>query len=121
MKYLPLIPEETEIEKKALKAEIKAGQAFGKVCLGENHFFLRKKFTYLYISYSNVYRAFRRVQCVNFKIGRSDGQLQVNNIVLCSNKAELAMIDLPDEEAAKTVLKYFEENWPKVKIGKKNS
>lgn len=119
MKYLPLIAEEEIIEKNTLKAEFKEGRELGKVCLGKDHFFFKKKFTMYYISYSKIYRVFRRVQCINVKMCCSGGQIQLNNIVLCSNKAELGMIDLPNEDSAVAILSYFEENWPKVKIGVK--
>lgn len=121
MKYLPLIEDETIVDNSLLKEEFKAGRELGKVCLGKEHFFFRTKLTMNYISYSNIYRVFRRVQCVNVRMCCSNGELQLNNIVICSKATELAMVDLPNEESANAILKYFEENWPKVKIGTKSS
>lgn len=121
MKYLPLLEDEPVLEKEALVQEYKAGRELGKVCLGNDHFFFRTKLTINYISYSNIYRIFRRVQCVNVRMCCANGELQLNNIVLCSKAAELAMVDLPNEDSANAILKYFEENWPSIKIGKKTS
>jgi len=120
MKFIPFNETETIVEKDLLKSEFRAGRELGKVCLGKDHFFYKQKLSYFYISYSNIYRVFRRVQCINMKMCCSNGELQINNIVLCSKKEELVMVDLPNEDCATAILKYFEENWPNVKIGMKN-
>ena len=59
---------ETEKDAKTLKVEYKAARQFGKVALGSENFFYKDKFKVRYIPFANVYRAFRRVQCVNMKM-----------------------------------------------------
>lgn len=120
MKFLPIIELETEKDAKTLKAEYKAARQFGKVALGSENFFYKDKFKVRYIPFANIYRAFRRVQCVNMKMCCAGGQLQLQNIVLCSKKNdELCMVDLPDERAALALFEEIEKNHPEIKIGMK--
>lgn len=117
MKFIPIIDEEIDLTK--LKNEYKNGRAVGKVTLGSQHFFFKQKFSVKYIAFADIYRAFRRVQCVNVRMCCANGELQLNNIVICSKKEELAMIDFSTEKEAVAVLEYMEQNWPEIKIGTK--
>jgi len=120
MKFIPVIELETEPAKKTLKSEYKAARKIGKVALGTEHFFYREKLKLKYIPFEKVYRAFRRVQCVNMKMCCAGGQLQLQNIVLCNKKNdELCMVDLPDERAALALFEDLEKNHPEIKIGMK--
>ena len=120
MKFLPVIELETEKDAKTLKAEYKDTRKIGKVALGSENFFYKDKFKVKYIPFANIYRAFRRVQCVNMKMCCAGGQLQLQNIVLCNKKnEELCMVDLPDEKSALILFEEIEKNHPEIKIGMK--
>lgn len=120
MKFLPVSYDSEIVSDDVLKTEFKAAHQIGKVALGDNYFFYREKFKIRYIAYSNIYRIFRRVQLVNMKMCCSRGQLQIQNIVLCSKKnVELAMVDLPDEKSALALIEEMQQKIPEVKIGMK--
>ena len=51
----------------------------------------------------------------------ANGQLQLENIVLCNKKEELIQIDLPGLKAAEAVIEEIKKNNPDVKIGIKKS
>lgn len=120
MKFIPVIELDTDINSDALKTEYKAARKIGKVALGDANFFYKEKLKIRFIPFAKVHRAFRRVQCVNVKMCCAGGQLQLQNIVLCSKKNdELCMIDLPDERAALALFEDLEKNHPEIKIGMK--
>lgn len=120
MKFESLLINIEETDVAALKEEYKAGHQIGKITLGEKHFFFKKKMKAIYLPFENIYRVFRRVQLVNMKMCCSRGQLQIQNIVLCSKKNdELAMIDLPDEKAALALIEEMQKKLPELKVGMK--
>ena len=120
MKFRPVLSIEPVVEKDILAEEFKAGREFGRVCVGKDHFFYRTKLTINYISYKNVERVFRRVECIDMKMCCAAGEIQLHSIVICAADSELAAIEVPTEGCAIAILKHFEDNWPSVKIGKKS-
>ena len=121
MKFEPLIYNQDEsVSLDELKQEYKEGRQIGKICLGQQFFFFRKRFKTIYLPYTKIYRIFRRVQLIDMKMCCSKGQLQLQNIVLSTKKNEdLAMVDLPDEKAALAVIEEMQKRVPEIKVGMK--
>lgn len=117
MKFIPI--SENTAEEVLLKSEYKQSRKIGRVGLGETIFFFKNKMRINYIPIQNIYRAFRRVKCIPVRICCGKGELQLDNIVLCSKQAELVEIDLPNEKSTTAILEYLQEKNPNVKIGKK--
>lgn len=119
MKFVSIIEKENQISSDELKTEYKAARKIGKAALGENHLFCRKFLKTEFIAYSEIYRAFRRVQCIDMKMCCARGKLQLENIVLMDKKEEIFQFDLPTTSAAETVLAKLTEKNPEIKIGVK--
>ena len=117
MKFIPII--ENVVDENQLKAEYKHSQSVNHIKLGETVLFCKKGLKKYYIPIANIYRAFRRVKCIPVRINKGTGKIQLENIVLCSNKAELMEVDLPNEESVNIVLNYLQEKNSKIKIGVK--
>ena len=84
MKYIsittPALEEAPDL--KALKNEYKTARKVGRIALGTEHLFSKKWLTVKYVQYKEIYRVFRRVECVDMKMCCANGQLQLENIVL---------------------------------------
>lgn len=119
MKYIsittPVLEEAPDL--KALKNEYKTARKVGRIALGTEHLFSKKWLTVKYVQYKEIYRVFRRVECVDMKMCCANGQIQLENIVLCNKKEELIQIDLPGLKAAEAVIEEIKKNNPDVKIG----
>lgn len=116
MKYYPLT---AEIADAVLDAEYKSGREIGPITLGETCLFFKVKRKVSYIPYTDIKRAFRRVQLVGMKMCCGKGDLEVENVVLCgSNDQELAMIQLPGARAGVILLEELEKRVPGIQIGK---
>lgn len=118
MKFLS-ITETESLDEEILKSEFEQAHEIGKIKLGDNILFVKKSFKVYYVSYSNIYRAFRRIKAVPAKICCGKGEIRLEYIVLCSNKDEFCEIDLPDERASTATLEELSKKAPSIKIGKK--
>ncbi len=47
----------------------------------------------------------------------ANGEMQLNSIVICSDQAELAEIELPTERAAVGVIEHIQKNFTDITIG----
>lgn len=119
MKFLS-INENESINADTLKAEFEQAHSIGKVYIGTETLFVKKGLKIYYISFSQIYRAFRRVKAVPARICCGNGEIRLEYVVLCDNKNELCEIDLPDEKASTAVIEELSQKAPKIKIGKKN-
>lgn len=119
MKFLS-INENENIQTDILKADYEQSHEIGKVHLGNNILFVKKRLKVYYISYSEIYRAFRRVKAVPARICCGRGEIRLEYIVLCDNKNELCEIDLPEERAAVAIIEELSKKASYIKIGKKD-
>ena len=110
MKFCPLTEEEPE--KEALAADYKEAKEIGVVRLGGAHLYFRRARKVYYIPYSRICRAFRRVMLVPAKLCCGKGELQVENLVICSARGELAQIGLPGTRAAKGLMDELKKRIP---------
>lgn len=117
MKYISLTE---EVSQDCIEKDLSKAHSIGKVYLGNEILFYKKGFKYFYIPLSNVYRAFRRIKAVSTSLCCGKGEIQLQFLVLCSKKDELAEFDLPDERSAIKLLEELQQKAPKIKIGKKN-
>jgi len=120
MKYYPLT---TEVPDTVLAAEYKAGREIGGVTLGDSCMFFKVKRKVSYVPYSDISRAFRRVQLVGMRMCCGKGDLEVENIVVCGldgdgMEKELAQVQLPGARAGLARLEELENRVPGIEIGK---
>lgn len=116
MKFNPLA---SVVQEEILAAEYKSGREIGNVTLGETCMFFKVRLKASYIPYTDICRAFRRVQLVQTKMCCGKGDLQVENIVLCGkNDEELIQFQLPGARAGVIMLEELEKYGPHIAIGK---
>lgn len=109
----------SEVPVDVLAGEYKSGREIGCATLGETCLFFKVKRKVSYIPYTDITRAFRRVQLVGMKMCCGKGDLEVENIVICGEgDQELAMIQLPGARAGKIMLEELEARIPGLAIGK---
>ncbi len=99
-------------EPDALAAEYRAAQKTDVLRLGERHLFFRKRMTVYYISYAGIDRFFRRVLLVPMRVSCCGGEMEVENLVICSGGRELAMILLRDPRMAASVMEELKRRAP---------
>ena len=102
----------------ALQAEYASGRVIGNVNLGAEFLFFKEKRKVYYIPYADMTRCFRRVLLVQTKMCCGKGNLEVENLVVCSEKGEVAQIQLPGERAGKVLLEEIVKMAPHVQIGR---
>ena len=102
----------------ALQAEYASGRVIGNVHLGAEFLFFKEKRKVYYIPYADMTRCFRRVLLVQTKMCCGKGNLEVENLVVCSEKGEVAHIQLPGERAGKVLLEEIVKMAPHVQIGR---
>lgn len=102
----------------ALQAEYASGRVIGNVHLGAEFLFFKEKRKVYYIPYADMTRCFRRVLLVQTKMCCGKGNLEVENLVVCSEKGEVAQIQLPGERAGKILLEEIVKMAPHVQIGR---
>ena len=102
----------------ALQAEYASGRVIGNVHLGAEFLFFKEKRKVYYIPYADMTRCFRRVLLVQTKMCSGKGNLEVENLVVCSEKGEVAQIQLPGERAGKILLEEIVKMAPHVQIGR---
>ncbi|MCI8275300.1 MAG: hypothetical protein HFI66_06765 [Lachnospiraceae bacterium] len=110
MKFYPL--KEAEKNQEVLAAEYREAREIGVVKLGDTHLYFKKGRKIYYIPYLCIRRAFRRVMLVPAKLCCGKGELQVENLVICSETEELAQIGLPGTRAAKGMMEELKKRIP---------
>ena len=114
-KYNPVT---TAADEAALRSDYAAGRAIGNVQLGNEFFFFKEKRKTYYIPYADMTRVFRRVVLVQAKMCCGKGNLEVENIVVCTEKGEVAQVQLPGARAGVIMLEEIGKRAPHVAIGK---
>ena len=116
MKFNPLV---SAVNDTILAGEYKQGRKIGNVTLGETCLFFKAKLKVNYIPYTDIKRAFRRVQLIQTKMCCGKGNLEIENIVLCgSDDAELLQFQLPGSRAGVIMLEELAGRGPHIQIGK---
>lgn len=118
MKFIPVI-ENQIMSDEELKQELNDSVILGKVRFGKSCILYKKMFQTLYIKYESIHRAFRRIKAVPLKMCCGRGELQLEYLVLCDKKGELAEFDLPDKKAAEAAIAELTARNPEIKIGVK--
>lgn len=112
MKFVPLDVKIDDI--KLLKDDFKTAHQIGIVSLGNDYLFIKKVLSTLYIPYSNIKQAYRRVYLVPAKMCCASGNLEVENLVIHNSKKEVAVASIPGKKAAEFLIKELKEKAPHV-------
>ncbi len=115
MRFYPLTASEQPND--ILESEYRLAREIGVVRLGEKTFFFRSQRKIYYVPYENIRRCFRRVQLVPARLCCGQGDLPVENFVICSAEGELAQIQLPGERAGKALLEEMKSRVPDAEFG----
>lgn len=103
----------------ALDGEYKAAHAVGPLRLGPQRLYFKTGLRAYYIPYTDVGRLFRRVVSVPARLCCGQGELAMENLVVCGRDGrELAQIPLPDAKAARLVLAELQGLAPDAAIGR---
>ena len=117
MKFYPLA---SELAPEVVFAGYKEGREIGKVRLGGKCFYFRDKLRVCYVPYADVTRVFRRVILVPATMCCGKGDLEMEHIVICTEKGEVAQVQLPGERAGKILLEELARLIPHAEVGKPN-
>lgn len=110
MRFISLT--ENTAEKSELETDYKASHKIGIAGVGEKFFFIKKPFKSYYIDYSSITRAYRRVYLVPAKMCCASGELEVEYLVVCSEKGEIAQFSLPGKRAAELLIEEIKQTAP---------
>ncbi len=116
MKFCPLL--DRSPDRGRLEKDYQSGRRIGVLSLGEQSLFFRRMMKVWYIDYADVTRYFRRVQLVPAKLCCGKGDFQIENLVICGDGRELAMVQLPGLRAAEETMKELKIRIPHAKVGK---
>ena len=105
-------------DRAALQAEYRLGRPIGKLRLGERTLFFRSGLRIYYVPYADIRRYFRRVMCVPAKLCCGQGAFELEHLVLCGERGELAQIGLPGAKAAKAVMDAMAQLAPDAETGR---
>ena len=107
-------------ETSPLQEEYKQAREIGKLRLGRQHLYVRTGLKSYYLPYSDITRYFRRVMQVPAKLCCGKGDFEIENLVICGERGELAQIQLPGLKAAKIVMEALAELAPDAAVGRAN-
>ena len=110
----------SELANEAVLAGYKEGREIGKARLGAECLYFREKLKVYYIPYEDITRVFRRVLLIPATMCCGKGDFEVENIVICTEKGEVAQIQLPGERAGKIMLEELARLAPNAESGKPN-
>ena len=108
----------SELANEVLFAGYKEGREIGKARLGAKCLYFRDNLKVYYIPYEDMTRVFRRVLLIPAKMCCGKGDFEVENIVICTEKGEVAQIQLPGERAGKIMLEELSRLAPGAEVGK---
>ena len=91
MKFYSL--EQTQaVEKQKMNQDYKESREIGIIRLGKEHLYFRRMRKIYYVPYADIRRCFRRVMLVPARLCCGRGNLEVENLVICTDKGEAAQI-----------------------------
>ena len=103
---------ENKRERSAVSAEFKTAKSFGVVRLGSECFFFRRWLKIYYVAYEDMVRCFRRVLLIPVVGGKKNMRLET--LVIADKKGELAQIQIPGADAARSLLEEIKAKAPHV-------
>ena len=115
MKFEPLTTAAAESD--ALQEEYKQAREIGKLRFGRRNLYFRSGFKSYYIPYPDIRRYFRRVMRVPAKMCCGKGDFEIENLVICGDRGELAQVQLPGVKAARIVMECLAELAPNAAVG----
>lgn len=101
-------------EKQDMEQDYKAGRAIGIVRLGKEHLYFRRIRKIYYVPYTDIRRCFRRVMQVPAKLCCGRGDLEVENLVICTDQGEVAQLQMPGAKAGKILLEELKNRMPDI-------
>lgn len=101
-------------EKQDMEQDYKAGREIGIVRLGKEHLYFRRIRKIYYVPYTDIRRCFRRVMRVPAKLCCGRGDLEVENLVICTDQGEVAQLQMPGAKAGKILLKELKNRMPDI-------
>lgn len=111
MKFYPA--EEACTDESALARDYSEAREIGKISLGQTFLFFRKNFKTYYLSYSNLCRAYRRVEAVPAKMCCASGEITLEKLVIHNSEdQEVSVIDVPDSKAGIILLEEIGKKSP---------
>lgn len=119
MKFYPVT--DNTLDPSVLNEEYRTAKQLGVLRLGKSCVFFRSGLRTYYVPCSMIHRCFRRVQLVPARMCCGKGDLRVENLVICGDKGELAVVQLPGERAGKAAIQYLSELLPGIPMTKPES
>ena len=116
MKFVSLTS--SAVEDSVLQEEYKQAREIGKLRLGQRRLYFRTGLKSYYLPYQDITRYFRRVMQVPAKLCCGKGDFEIENLVICGERGELAQIQLPGAKAAKVVMECLAELAPNAAVGR---
>ena len=114
---MKLYPLETAFsDSDTLEKDYRNAREIGIIRLGDSCLFFRNKLRIYYIPYTDIRRCFRRVMLVRASLCCGKGNLEVENLVICTDKGEAAQIQLPGTRAAKILIDEVKQKAPDAKF-----
>lgn len=110
MKFYSLTTADTDVT--TLRTEYKNAKEIGIIKLGDSCLFFRKRLKVYYIAYKEISRVFRRVVTVPAKFYSGKGEFAIEHLVLCAKDTEVAQIQLPGANAARTLMEELKKLVP---------
>lgn len=110
MKFYPL--KTAAADAGALAAEYRGARKVDVFRMGERHLFFSRRMTVCYIPFADIDRFFRRVLLVPMRVSCCGGEMEVENLVICSGGEELAVVLLRDPRMALTVMEEMKARAP---------
>lgn len=95
-----------------LQADYETAREIGVIRTGKEFLFFRVRLKHYYIPYAGITRCFRRALLVPASMCCGRGNLQIENLVICSGDEELAVIQLPGTRAARELMKELKLRMP---------
>mgnify|MGYP001137097208 CR=1 FL=1 len=100
------------VERQELAQDYKESREIGIVRIGKERLYFRRMRKIYYIPYADIRRCFRRVMLVPAKLCCDRGDLEVENLVICTDRGEAAQIQLPGAKAGKILLEELKKRLP---------
>lgn len=95
-----------------LTDEYKAGHEIGVIRVGKNNLFFKRRLKHYVIPFEEIKRMYRRVLLVPARMCCGKGDLAIENLVVCTDAGEAAVIQLPGTKAAKALIEELKELLP---------
>lgn len=100
------------VDKQNMAQDYKTGREIGIVRLGPETLYFRHRRRIYYVPYADIRRCFRRVMLVPAKLCCGRGNLEVEHLVICTDRGEAAQIQLPGAKAGKILMEELKKRLP---------